>query len=433
MFESILSQLKDNFSFIIPFYLDWWFVIIPALLSILAVDTWTNYSKNKWWANIDYVYLAVNVPTELEKSPKIMEQFLTSIFGMQSGGSWSDKFWKGRQQLYLSFELVGIGGVTRFIIRTPKQIRDFVEAQLYAEYPEAEIAEVEDYAQNFSWEQVQSGYEFFAAEIKLAKDDPIPIRTYLEFEDRVNQAMMDPVANISETLTELRPGENAWIQILAAPSSGEWYKPGLKLVDKLMKRKEKEAPKGLPKIPVVNELLTETTDILRRVASAPFGEVEAKKPAKKEAPIFEPYFISSPGERTALEAIERNMSKAGFRTKIRFLYMAPKEIARPDSVVNSLFGYFWQFGTQDLNGFMPSKRHWTKVDYFFPKLRVARRKKNLFLRYLSRDIVGGTSLFILTTEELATIFHFPSLVVKAPNLERIESKKAEPPANLPIV
>ena len=40
--------------------------------------------------------------------------------------------------------------------------------------------------------------------------------------------------------------------------------------------------------------------------------------------------------------------------------------------------------------------------------------------------------YILTTEELATLYHFPGKIVTTPTLERIPSKKVEPPANLPI-
>jgi hypothetical protein len=40
--------------------------------------------------------------------------------------------------------------------------------------------------------------------------------------------------------------------------------------------------------------------------------------------------------------------------------------------------------------------------------------------------------FILSTEELATIFHLPSTSVGTPTFEREESKKGEAPANLPF-
>ncbi|KKU75629.1 MAG: hypothetical protein UY01_C0007G0007 [Candidatus Nomurabacteria bacterium GW2011_GWB1_47_6] len=39
--------------------------------------------------------------------------------------------------------------------------------------------------------------------------------------------------------------------------------------------------------------------------------------------------------------------------------------------------------------------------------------------------------FVLNAEELATMWHFPGQILKVPTLERIESKEASPPPNLP--
>ena len=38
---------------------------------------------------------------------------------------------------------------------------------------------------------------------------------------------------------------------------------------------------------------------------------------------------------------------------------------------------------------------------------------------------------VLNSEELATIYHFPGQVAETPTFKRIESKRAEPPQNLP--
>jgi hypothetical protein len=39
---------------------------------------------------------------------------------------------------------------------------------------------------------------------------------------------------------------------------------------------------------------------------------------------------------------------------------------------------------------------------------------------------------VMSTEELATIFHVPSRAVEAPALERIQSATSEAPPNLPV-
>jgi hypothetical protein len=64
------------------------------------------------------------------------------------------------------------------------------------------------------------------------------------------------------------------------------------------------------------------------------------------------------------------------------------------------------------------------------------KKRNLFKNYVNRDSAfgvfpGGT--FILSTEELATIFHFPGIeVAPTQSLKRIETKRSAPPTTLPI-
>ena len=38
---------------------------------------------------------------------------------------------------------------------------------------------------------------------------------------------------------------------------------------------------------------------------------------------------------------------------------------------------------------------------------------------------------VMNVEEIATLWHFPGQMLKVPTLERIESKEAAPPTNLP--
>ena len=433
--DQFLADLKDSFSIVIPVLRDWWYLIVPAALTYVGIDSWVRFIRNKFWESIEYTHIAINVPEELEKSPMVMEQIFISMFGMQAGGTWSDKFWRGRQQLFLSLEYVGIGGHLRFVIRTPTPLRDFVEAQIYAEYPEAEIVEVEDYTQNLTWEQVDRDYDYFAAELTNTKADPYPIKTYMDFEHGLTQQILDPVSLIAESMVGLNPGENVWIQILVAPAKSDWVDESLALVNKLMKRPDDEA-KILPKVPGVDKFLEEFTSIISRAPEALAKPPESEGPLRaglEESPEYREMFITSPGERTTLEAIERSYGKPGFKTKIRFIYAAPKGQSRADSVVASLFGIFWQFGTQDLNGFMPHKKFWTKIDYFLPKTRTRARGRNLFRNMQARDFVRGAKPFILTSEELATVYHFPSIDVQAPQMERIDSRKGAAPANLPVI
>ena len=45
---------------------------------------------------------------------------------------------------------------------------------------------------------------------------------------------------------------------------------------------------------------------------------------------------------------------------------------------------------------------------------------------------GKPKVFVLSSEELASIFHFPGMVSETPSFKRVETKIAKPPSNLPI-
>ena len=89
-----------------------------------------------------------------------------------------------------------------------------------------------------------------------------------------------------------------------------------------------------------------------------------------------------------------------------------------------------------MNGFKPGLK--TDFDYpweDFMGLRLARRKRKMLSAYRRRGFFfqpEAQKPFVLNTEELATVYHFPGMLSQTPGLARIESKRAEPPVNLPI-
>jgi hypothetical protein len=54
-----------------------------------------------------------------------------------------------------------------------------------------------------------------------------------------------------------------------------------------------------------------------------------------------------------------------------------------------------------------------------------RRRGYFYPPYVKKQMV-------LTTEEIATIYHFPGKMAATPSLPKIESKRSEPPTNLPV-
>jgi hypothetical protein len=142
----------------------------------------------------------------------------------------------------------------------------------------------------------------------------------------------------------------------------------------------------------------------------------------------------SPGELEVIKAIHNKISKYGFETNIRFIYLGRKDAFFKPNLRLAL-GYFNEFNTQDLNTIKPWGKTITKIHYFLIQRRTYLRKRRMFRMYVKRrspldPLKGGT--YVLNTEELASLYHFPSrAVAPAPRVPRISAKRGEAPPELP--
>jgi len=134
-----------------------------------------------------------------------------------------------------------------------------------------------------------------------------------------------------------------------------------------------------------------------------------------------------------MEAIQQKVSKLVFEVKIRFIYIAEKEIINKTRV-NSFVGVMKQFGVEDLNAFKPDMNVTaTSTAYLWKEQRLNARKTRIIQAYKNRSNWSGRLGYYLNIEELATIWHFPvETAVKAPMLQKVSSRKSEAPSYLPI-
>ncbi len=137
----------------------------------------------------------------------------------------------------------------------------------------------------------------------------------------------------------------------------------------------------------------------------------------------------SPGEKDVVTAIDNSTKKPGFETDIRWMYLAERDIFDKIKGCTIAFSYFAQFGSQDLNYLYPDSNTKTSAYYLFTELRKATRKRKLLRKYKRREF--DKKGYVLNIEELATIFHLPTIEVKAPVAPRVEAKKSKPPKGLP--
>lgn len=406
----------------------WWFWL-PVFLVVLFIELWVKYLQMKAIKKIKWLLLEVKISRNIEKTPKAMEQIFSGLHGILTRIKFLDKYFKGKVQEWFSFEIAGIDGAVYFFIRTPENFRNLVEAQIHSQYPDAEILEVLDYAAPLVKKIPGKNYDISGVEFILERDDYYPIRTYLSFEERQKERRLDPMASFLEILSKLGPGENIFIQYLIKPTGEkDWMVKGIEAVNKLIGKKIEKKKKWYEDI--FGGLEEFIKNLLLAIAIYP----EWGKATKEE--IKSATLNLSSGDKLVAEAIENKISKLAFRVCVRFAYIAKKDIFNRANMA-AIGGAFKQFNTLNLNAFKGNKNAGTAVDQprIIPPIKNRRefiRKIAFIDRYVNRKMSKNKKDFILNIEELATIYHYPILVVETPTLRRVEAKKAEPPVSLPV-
>ena len=121
-----------------------------------------------------------------------------------------------------------------------------------------------------------------------------------------------------------------------------------------------------------------------------------------------------------------------FKTKVRYVYVGRRENYDKPTGVSGFIGGIKQFNDQNLNSFKPNNTTKTSAEFVFRASRLRYMQRRIFRRYIDRDPQPYDVRFLLSTEELATIFHIPDMSVTAPALSRVAAKRSGAPTNLPI-
>ena len=422
---SILDALYPLF-IILKFIGSLWWLWGFFLLLFIFEGLWL-FNKQAKYKNYEWVLLEIKVPREVQKPPKAMEQVLMNLHSLRNAASdLLEKYKDGEVTLWWSLELASYGGEIHFYIRAPRKHKSMTEASLYAQYPNVEIVEVPDYVDklpNTTAEFYKIGQQIFGSEVILSKDDVYPIRTYEEFKTPPEEGeALDPISSLIETLGKIDRKENFFLQILIRPADDTWTKKAAPIIKKFRTGSKIE---------------------------------ETSVNAKGETITFARQVPLTPGETDTLKAIERNVSKPGFETLIRFLYTAPKEIFNTNFARRGLKGALNQYAAQNLNSFRfnyktETRTCWIHFPHFFSQKRGEARRQRLLenfrKRKLPEELFTGKVLtshplnfnfashsYVLNVEELATIYHLPSkAIITAPHIKLEESKKMGPPAGLAI-
>jgi hypothetical protein len=404
--SSILPALSLAF-FLAPLWL-------PLVLVGAAWEIWVDLKRSEFIASQDCILLEIKPPRSIEKTPLAMEAVLSGIHLSPGEGTWYKKYFKGAVRPWWSLEIASIEGQVHFFVWTRSSYRRIIEAQIYSQYPGAQVVEAPDYTRLINGEPGE--WEIWGCDFVESKAGPYPIRTYIDYGlDKVAKEpeQVDPLSNLIEFMGSMGKGEYLWLQLPIRVHKGEKY--------------HKLNASGKPY--TWKDEAKEVVDELRKKTVTKF-----KDPGT--GATLEGFPNPTKGQMETMAAIERNTSKLAFDVGARGIY-----ISRPENfsstVIAGLTGIFKQFSSEEWNGFKPAGWMTAFNDYpweFAVEHRKNETRKALIEAYRRRSYFYQPfkgEYMTMSTEELATIYHIPSGATETPSFQRIQSSTSDAPSNLP--
>lgn len=346
---------------------------IPFLVAaILIYQSRKAYLKTKTNEIIgNRVVLSLAVPRNNDKSPLAAEQLFSSLHGIGLN--------KAKSPDHFSMEIAAGNYGIFFIVTVDKQYKTFIENQIYAQYPEAQISEIKDYMNSVG----ATPGVIEVAELTLTKDSYLPIRTFQNFE-------VDPLAGVTASISKLPAGQEVFLQIVARPINNDWQKKGQEYVNKLRSGDSKDE----------------------------------KKPSLES------------GDKDIINVIENKNTKLGFQFVIRIMAKSHDRITS-QRLIQEATAAFSQYQTSLFNSLgAPKKPKLNWAGKFRESLRrqlLGKRldeKLNLLQKFGNRYL-DEFAKGIINTEEFASLYHLPNRSVETPNISWARSKKLEYPLNIP--
>ncbi|HEX6462030.1 MAG TPA: type IV secretion system DNA-binding domain-containing protein [Candidatus Saccharimonadales bacterium] len=354
-----------------------WYIWIP-IVGVLAYLTWKNNRTAKVISQQEHILLVLEIPRANDKKELAAEQMFASLHGILRDKR--ELRQEGGLQEHISFEVASIQKHIRFYVWVPSHLQNFVEGQIYAQYPSVQIHIAEE---DYTGRDIKSEV-VHSAELTVKDNDVLPIKTFQSFE-------VDPLAAITATLAKLDdPNEEMWIHVMVRPIADTWHKRSAAYVSRV-KSGGGEGASAFG-------------------AAASFVGALAKPPETNDKPKE-----LSERDRTRMSEAEKKSTKLGYQVKIRLVYVGnDRQTARLR--MQAIVGTFKQFNSTNLNGFVMKNASYDRD-------ALAQARARFFI----------DKGFILNIEELASVFHLPHTNVETPNIVWASSKTAEPPSKLPIL
>ncbi len=309
------------------------------------------------------------------------ETFFASVAGLKAQRGFHAWFF-GRYD-ELSFEIVVEKKVIKFYINTPNHLKEHVEQQLSASYPDAYFEEVEDYNLFEPDSVIVGSYMVFR------RDSAFPIKTYRKLDK-------DPLNALTNILSKVPDTEGAVFQFVIRSSYAKWRKKGIAVASRMQQGMSmNEALKGGKK----------SKNNLAELAG--LGSDKAREPEKE--------YRLSPQEEEVVKGLQEKASKGGLDVCIR-LVVSGKNATTAKATMQNMLNAFAQYNIYEYgNSFV-------KV--------VPKYKKRLIKQFIHRDLDDKQTI-VMNAEEMASMWHLPTPWTETPNIKWLGARKGSAPSNVP--
>jgi len=268
---------------------------------------------------------------------------------------------------HISFEIVGMPGDIRFFIYTPNKYKDMVEKQINASYPDAEIRVVEETTSRYSKEGYILGNEYNI----FSESGSVAYKTL-----KLKDSNYKPLKFYKEFAVDPL---SSITSVLAKMSVGEG---------------------------AAIQILISGADS----KWSKLGRTYIADTKKRESNPETAKYSSDPKE---LEAVEQKIGKPGFYTVIRLVVSSSTKEAA-EAHLHNLESAFDQFA---------SFNEFTKQKQFL--------KGSFITDFIYRYFPATGNFSVLTSEELAGLYHYPNKTIQTPHIFWLNAKKAPAPVQIP--
>lgn len=381
-------------------------IVLGSLLFIFLVCVFIRVRANRTRC-LSMVFLKVLIPKkeskedrekegstyaaekDLKEALAVMTHFFEAIHATYE----EDFKYKIIGQDFFSLEYAVFNNQIYLYVVCPRPTVALFEKQITGFYPDAYIEEVSDYNIFKPKSRVAACY------MRLTKAPWFPLKTF-------QRMGADPLNNLSNVLSKLGPDEGAAIQIVVRPIGEGWQEKGRKRAEEIF----------------VHEKKFHWWNPISWLGTL-FGiSVRGAEDLKENMDTAKGSTRTTPMTDDQVKAIEEKNTKQGYQSVVRIVTAAPTYRLAREQLVNVRSG-FAQFCTTDNNSIIRTKYHSTRA-----------LVNNYILRTLNRPWLMrlGNRRMILSSEELASMFHFPNIRFNRGSTIAWQNFKIAPsPPNLP--